>query len=166
LVRSAQWLTTNSRKLLGIIDLLELAIPEIRKIARNPNRKVGIRKPTLAPSAQPHGGGSGRIATVTEQDSIDQIEKIRREIVGGALPKELATGAEGLFLPGETRDRIWLKILQSTSCPLHERSWKAAAFARWHEPDDAGVSSPDLRGARGEIPRAYSAFTSILACPR
>jgi len=38
------------------------------------------------------------------------IEKIRREIVGGALPKELATGAEGLFVPGETRDRIWLKI--------------------------------------------------------
>ena len=22
--------------------------------------------------------------------------------------------------------------------------WKAAAFARWHEPDDARVSSPDL----------------------
>src|SRR6266699_7194505 len=35
--------------------------------------------------------------------------------------------------------------------------WKAAAFARWHEPDDARVSSPDLRGARGEIPWAYSA---------
>jgi hypothetical protein len=37
----------------------------------------------------------GRIATVTEEDSVAQIEKIRREIVGGALPKELATGAEG-----------------------------------------------------------------------
>ena len=35
--------------------------------------------------------------------------------------------------------------------------WKAAAFARWHEPDDARVSSPDPRGARGESPRAYSA---------
>ena len=23
-------------------------------------------------------------------------------------------------------------------------NWKAAAFARWHEPDDARVSSPDL----------------------
>ena len=56
------------------------------------------------------GGQVGRIATVTEQDSIAQIEKIRREIVGGALPKELATGAEGLFVPGEARDRIWLKI--------------------------------------------------------
>ena len=41
------------------------------------------------------GGQVGRIATVTEQDSVAQIEKIRREIVGGALPKELATGARG-----------------------------------------------------------------------
>jgi hypothetical protein len=56
------------------------------------------------------GGQVGRIATVTEQDDVAEIEKIRREIVGGALPKELATGAEGLFVPGETRDRIWLKI--------------------------------------------------------
>ena len=56
------------------------------------------------------GGQVGRIATVTEEDSVAQIEKIRREIVGGALPKELATGAEGLFVPGEARDRIWLKI--------------------------------------------------------
>src|ERR1700738_2785567 len=29
---------------------------------------------------------------------------------------------------------------------------KAAAFNRWHEPDDARVSSPDLWGARGGIP--------------
>src|ERR1700731_2044122 len=35
--------------------------------------------------------------------------------------------------------------------------WKAAAFARWHEPDDARGSSPVLGEARGEIPRAYSA---------
>src|SRR5271166_3811642 len=56
------------------------------------------------------GGQVGRIATVTEEDGVAQIEKIRREIVGGALPKELATGAEGLFVPGETKDRIWLKI--------------------------------------------------------
>jgi hypothetical protein len=41
------------------------------------------------------GGQVGRIATVSEEDSVVQIEKIRREIVGGALPKELATGAEG-----------------------------------------------------------------------
>jgi hypothetical protein len=34
-----------------------------------------------------------------------------------------------------------------------EAQRKAAAFNRWHEPDDARVSSPDLREARGEIPR-------------
>jgi len=38
---------------------------------------------------------------------------------------------------------------------------KAAAFARWHEPDDARVSSPDLWEARGAIPRAYSARSAI-----
>src|SRR5258708_39560861 len=31
--------------------------------------------------------------------------------------------------------------------------WKAAAFARWHEPDDVRMSSPDLLEARGEIHR-------------
>jgi hypothetical protein len=25
-----------------------------------------------------------------------------------------------------------------------DNQWKAAAFARWHEPDDARVSRPDL----------------------
>ena len=56
------------------------------------------------------GGPVGRIAMVTEVDSVAQIEEIRRKLVGGALPKELATGQEGLFVPGETIDRIWLKI--------------------------------------------------------
>ena len=56
------------------------------------------------------GGQVGRISMVTEQDSVADIEKIRRALVGGALPKELATGQEGLFVPGETRERIWLKI--------------------------------------------------------
>ena len=68
--------------------------------------KVGVEASLMALL----GGQVGRIATVTEHDSVAQIEKIRREIVGGALPKELATGAEGLFVPGETNDRIWLKI--------------------------------------------------------
>src|SRR6516225_2432565 len=31
--------------------------------------------------------------------------------------------------------------------------WKASAFVRWHEPDDARVSCPVLRAARGAIPR-------------
>ena len=56
------------------------------------------------------GGQVGQIAMVSQNDSVAKIEEIRRRIVAGALPKELATGAEGLFLPGETMDRIWLKI--------------------------------------------------------
>ena len=47
---------------------------------------------------------------VGELESVAKIEEIRRELIGGALPKELATGQEGLFIPGETMDRIWLKI--------------------------------------------------------
>jgi len=35
--------------------------------------------------------------------------------------------------------------------------WKAAAFTGWHEPDESRDSRPDPWGARGEIPRAYSA---------
>ncbi len=56
------------------------------------------------------GGPVGRIAMVGELESVAQIEEIRRKLIGGALPKELATGQEGLFIPGETMDRIWLKI--------------------------------------------------------
>jgi hypothetical protein len=56
------------------------------------------------------GGQVGRVATVSEHDSVAKIEEIRRRIVGGALPKELTTGQEGLFVPGETMERIWLKV--------------------------------------------------------
>ena len=56
------------------------------------------------------GGPVGRIAMVSEHDSVAKIEEIRRQIIEGALPAELATGPEGLFIPGQTMDRIWLKI--------------------------------------------------------
>ena len=56
------------------------------------------------------GGQAGRIAIVSENESVARIEEVRRAIIGGALPKELATGQEGLFVPGETLDRIWLHI--------------------------------------------------------
>ena len=35
----------------------------------------------------------------------------------------------------------------------------------WHEPYESRGSRTDLREARGETPRAYSAFASILVCP-
>ncbi len=56
------------------------------------------------------GGPVGRIAMVSEVDSVARIEEVRRQIIEGAMPTELAAGPEGLFIPGETMDRIWLKI--------------------------------------------------------
>lgn len=56
------------------------------------------------------GGQVGRIAMATEQESVAQIEEIRRKLIGGALPGPLQTGQEGLFIPGQTRERIWLMI--------------------------------------------------------
>ena len=56
------------------------------------------------------GGPVGRIAMVSEHDSVAKIEEVRRQLIEGALPPELATGPAGLFIPGQTMDRIWLKI--------------------------------------------------------
>ena len=66
-------------------------------------------------------------------------------------------------MPAERRERAIAVELGSTGHtgrnPNVQR--KAAAFMRWHEPDDARVSSPDLSAARGEIPRADSALSLI-----
>ena len=56
------------------------------------------------------GGSVGRIAMVSEVDSVAKIEEVRRQLIEGAMPAEIASGPEGLFIPGETMDRIWLKI--------------------------------------------------------
>lgn len=56
------------------------------------------------------GGPAGTIAMATEHESVAEIEEIRRKMIGGGLPKEIATGQVGLFVPGETRERIWLQI--------------------------------------------------------
>ncbi len=56
------------------------------------------------------GGPVGRVAMVSEVDSVAKIEEVRRQLIEGAMPAELAAGPEGLFIPGQTIDRIWLKI--------------------------------------------------------
>jgi superfamily I DNA/RNA helicase len=38
--------------------------------------------------------------------------------------------------------RHWARVNRQREEP--DEQWKAAAFGRWHEPDDARVSSPDL----------------------
>jgi hypothetical protein len=46
---------------------------------------------------------------VSGVDSVAKIEEVRRQLIEGAMPAELAAGPEGLFIPGQTMDRIWLK---------------------------------------------------------
>ena len=42
--------------------------------------------------------------------------------------------------------RHWARVNRQREEP--DDQWKAAAFERWHEPDDARVSSPDLWSGR------------------
>ena len=61
----------------------------------------------------------------------------------------LRSSGEAGVMPVERRGRV---IAIGSGQPLSDHrhreepevQWKAAAFARWHEPDDARVSSPDL----------------------
>ena len=84
--------------------------PEAEKFVRNRARFIkenfGVETTVMALL----GGQVGRVALASETDSVARIEEIRRAIIGGALPSELATGQEGLFVPGQTRDRIWLHV--------------------------------------------------------
>src|SRR4030088_3371546 len=55
----------------------------------------------------------------------------------------LRSSDEAGVMPVERRERaiaIWLASTGNGKNPIVQ--WKAAAFARWHEPDDARVSSP------------------------
>ena len=48
-------------------------------------------------------------------------------------------------MPVERREQaiaIWIGVNRQREDP--DIQWKAAAFVRWHEPDDARVSRPDL----------------------
>ena len=57
----------------------------------------------------------------------------------------LRSSDEAGVMPVERRERVIAICIGSTGNgrnPVYK--WKAAAFVRWHEPDDARVSSPDL----------------------
>jgi len=56
------------------------------------------------------GGPVGRVSIASHHDNIAQIEEIRRKLVSGAEPDEISLAREGLFVPGYSRDRIWLQI--------------------------------------------------------
>ena len=56
------------------------------------------------------GGEVERIAIAEELESLAQTEEIRRHLACGARPEELSAGREGLFVPGQSRERLWLHI--------------------------------------------------------
>ena len=83
------------------------------------------------------GDGKGKSASGSnrEAESTDAPER-------GGLP--CSSDEAGVMLV-ERRGRviaIWLGSTGNGEEP--DVQWKAAAFVRWHEPDDARVSSPDL----------------------
>ena len=83
--------------------------------------------------------GKGASGSNREAESTDASDR-------GGLPR---SSDEAGVMPVERRGRV---IAIGSGQPLSdnrhreepELQWKAAAFARWHEPDDARVSSPDL----------------------
>src|ERR1700674_4255026 len=92
--------------------------------------------------------GKGASGSHREAESTDAPER-------GGLPR---SSAEVAVTAMERRGQVIAVDLGQPAC--REELFvqrKAAAFVRGHQPDDARVSSPDLREARGEIPRAYSA---------
>src|SRR6266508_4558192 len=80
--------------------------------------------------------GKGASGSNREAESTDAPER-------GGLPR---SSDEGSVMLVERRGRVIAVELGPTGgagrSPKVQR--KAAAFARWHEPDDARVSSPDL----------------------
>ena len=79
--------------------------------------------------------GKGASGSNREAESTDAPER-------GGLPR---SSDEGPVMGLERRGRVIavdLGQLARREEPFVQ--WKAAAFARWHEPDESRVSSPDL----------------------
>ncbi len=81
------------------------------------------------------GKGKGASGSNREAESTDAPGR------GGLLRSSEEAGV----MPVERRERaivIWLGSTGDGRNPMFK--WKAAAFVRWHEPDDARVSRPVL----------------------
>src|ERR1700724_3004526 len=93
--------------------------------------------------------GKGTSGSIREAESTDALER------GGLLRSSYEAGV----MLAERRGQVIAVELGPTGhagrSPKVQR--KAAAFVRWHEPDDARVISPVLTESRGEIPLPYSA---------
>ena len=91
----------------------------------------GMERENLAGDAK----GKGASGSNREAESTDASER-------GGLPR---SSDEAAVMAVERRGRV---IAVDLGQPVRREEpfvqWKAAAFARWHEPDDARVSCPDL----------------------
>jgi hypothetical protein len=92
---------------------------------------AGTERENLADDAK----GKGASGSHREAESTDALER-------GGLPRNSDEGP----VMGLERRR-WVIAADVGQLVRREEpfvQWKAAAFVRWHEPDDARVSSPDL----------------------
>jgi hypothetical protein len=83
--------------------------------------------------------GKGTIGYNRKAESTDAPAR-------GALPRSSYEAGQCPWSEGggsPTLDRVnWCRLNRQREEP--DQQWKAAAFAWWHEPDDARVSRPDL----------------------
>src|SRR5713101_3791591 len=118
----------------GISSVDVLILTERHPACRQREARPGCRmeRENLAGDAK----GKGASGSNREAESTDAPER-------GGLPR--SSDEAGVMLV-ERRGRVIAVELGPTGgagrSPKVQR--KAAAFARWHEPDDARVSSPDL----------------------
>jgi hypothetical protein len=126
----------------GDVLILPERHPACRR--REPRSGSGTERENLSGDAK----GKGAIGSHREAESTDAPER-------GGLPRSSAAAA---VMAVERRGQVTAVDLGQ---PVRRDELvvqrKAAAFARWHEPDESRGSRPDLREARGETPRAYSA---------
>src|SRR6266849_2773029 len=104
------------------------------------------------------GKGKGASGSNREAESTDAPER-------GGLPR--SSDEAGVMLV-ERRGRVIAVELGPTGgagrSPKVQR--KAAAFARWHEPDDARVSSPDLCPGKASVFSRRQTFRGKSQAPR
>src|SRR6266568_3903073 len=106
--------------------------------------------------------GEAQPGSCTERENLDgdakgkgtsgsnrEAESTDAPVRGGLLRSSKEAGV----MPVERRGQVTDVGSEPTGNRRSSNSRrKAAAFVRWHEPDDARVSSPDLWEARGESP--------------
>ena len=110
-----------------------LILPERHPACRRREAQPGscTERENLAGDAK----GKGTSGSNREAESTDAPER-------GGLPR---SSDEAGVMPVERRGRvIAVELGQPVDREEPDVQRKAAAFARWHEPDDARVSSPDL----------------------